>query len=182
MRKELYQALKDRLSRLIVADGGQIILASEESIKKQEEAGTPPEKAVKHIGLWNRQVEFIEQEAPFPMPAVFVEFGRISWRHQPGGLQDADLTVGLHVLTTALPEGYDGAEFHLDLLDKINACLHRFEGEYWGSFKRSASIPCHDHEEILDDTEVFQAMAYDDSAVKRLVKHPVPPQLVSRTD
>ena len=153
MRKELYQALKDRLSRLIVADGCQIALASEERIKQLEEAGTPPEKAVKHVGLWNRQVEFIEQEAPFPMPAVFVEFGRISWRHQAGGLQDADLTVGLHVLTSALPEGYDGAEFHLDLLDKINACLHKFEGEYWGSFKRSASIPCHDHEEILDDTD-----------------------------
>ena len=82
MRKELYQALKDRLSRLIVADGCQIALASEERIKQLEEAGTPPEKAVKHVGLWNRQVEFIEQEAPFPMPAVFVEFGRISWRHR----------------------------------------------------------------------------------------------------
>lgn len=180
MRKELYQALKERLSRLILADGGGIVFASAEYIAGLEEAGKSPERAVKHVGLWNRQVEFIEEEAPFPMPAVFVEFGKIAWRHQAGGVQDADLTVGLHVLTVAVPEGFDGAEFHLDLLDKINACLHKFEGEYWGSFKRSASIPCHDHEEILDDTEVFQAMVYDRSAERKLVKHPVPPDFTRK--
>lgn len=98
-----------------------------------------------------------------------------------GGMQDADLTVGLHVLTAAVPEGYDGAEFHLDLLDKINRCLHGFGGESWGSFKRSASIPCHDHEEILDDTEVFQAVVYDTSSMKKLVKCPVSPGMSIRT-
>ena len=180
MRKELYKALKERLSRLIVADGGGVSFVSEERIKEMEEAGAPPERAVKHVGLWNRQVEFIEEEAVFPMPAVFVEFGKIAWRHQAGGVQDADLTVGLHVLTAAVPEGFDGAEFHLDLLDKINDCLHGFEGERWGSFKRSASIPCHDHEEILDDTEVFQALVYDRSAERKLVKYPVPPDFTRK--
>ena len=172
MRKILYKALKERLSRLLLADGGDIVLVSEEHIKQIIEAGETPDYAIKHFGLWNRQLEFIEEEAHFPMPAVFIEFG-----HQQGGLQDADLTVGLHVLTIAQPEGYDGEEFHLDLLDKINRCLHGFTGEYWGSFKRSASIPCHDHEEILDDTEVYQTLLYDDSAMKKLVKWPVPPDI-----
>ena len=180
MRKELYQSLKERLSRLILADGGGIVFASAEYIAGLEEAGKTPERAVKHIGLWNRQVEFISEEAVFPMPAVFVEFGKISWRHQQGGVQDADLTVGLHVLTSAVPEGFDGSEFHLDLLDKVNACLHGFEGECWGSFKRSASIPCHDHEEILDDTEVYQAMVYDLSGQKKTVKYPVPPDFTRK--
>lgn len=180
MRKILYQELKKRLSRLLMADSGDIELVSEERIKQMTEAVETPDFAIKHFGLWNRQVEFIEEEAHFPMPAVFIEFGRLAWRHQQGGLQDADLTVGLHILTIAQPEGYDGEEFHLDLLDKINRCLHGFTGEYWGSFKRSASIPCHDHEEILDDTEVYQTLLYDDSAVKKLVKHPVPPEFISR--
>lgn len=180
MRKELYKALKQRLSRLILGDGGEISFVTEEYIKHKEEAGETPETAIKHFGLWNRQVEFIEQEAHFPMPAVFVEFGKIDWRHQSGGVQDADLTVGLHVLTIALPEGYDGEEFHLDLLDGINRCLHGFTGGNWGSAKRVASIPCHDHEEILDDTEVFQMMVYDDTAAKRLKIHPVPPDIVTR--
>lgn len=180
MRKELYKTLKQRLSRLILGDSGDISFATEEYIKQKAEAEETPETAIKHFGLWNRQVEFIEQEAHFPMPAVFVEFGKIAWRHQSGGVQDADLTVGLHVLTNALPEGYDGEEFHLDLLDGINRCMHGFTGENWGSAKRVASIPCHDHEEILDDTEVFQMMVYDDTAVKKLVRCPVPPGIVTR--
>lgn len=105
MRKILYRELKKRLSRLLLADGGDIVLVSEERIKQMVEAGETPDYAIKHFGLWNRQVEFIEEEAHFPMPAVFIEFGRLAWRHQQGGLQDADLTVGLHVLTIALPEG-----------------------------------------------------------------------------
>lgn len=181
MRKILYQALKKRLSRLLIADSGDIMFVSEEYIKQTIEAGETPDFAIKHIGLWNRQVEFIEQEAHFPMPAVFIEFGKLAWRHQQGGLQDADLTVGLHVLTISMPEDYDGEEFHLDLLDKINRCLHGFTGEYWGAFKRSASIPCHDHEEILDDTEVFQAMVYDRSSEKETIKYPVPPDMAIRT-
>jgi hypothetical protein len=181
MRKILYRELKKRLSRLLIADSGDIVFASEECIKQIVEAGETPDYAIKHIGLWNRQVEFIEQEEHFPLPAVFVEFGKLSWRHQTGGLQDADLTVGLHVLTTAMPEGYDGDEFHLDLLDKINRCLHGFTGEYWGAFKRSASIPCHDHEEILDDTEVFQALVYDRSSERETIKYPVPPNMAIRT-
>lgn len=178
MRKILYRELKKRLSRLLLADSGDIVLVSEERIKQMVEAGETPDYAIKHFGLWNRQVEFIEEEAHFPMPAVFIEFGRLAWRHQQSGLQDADLTVGLHVLTIAQPEGYDGEEFHLDLLDKINRCLHGFTGEYWGSFKRSASIPCHDHEEILDSTEVFKCMVVDTSAVKDKVKLTTKPNIV----
>lgn len=177
MRKILYRELKKRLSRLLLTASGDITFVSEERIKQMEEAGETPDYAIKHVGLWNRQVEFIEQEEHFPLPAVFVEFGKMSWRHQQGGLQDADLTVALHVLTEAMPEGYDGEEFHLDLLDKINRCLHAFTGECWGSFKRTASIPCHDHEEILDDTEVYQTLLYDDSAVKKQVKWAVPPDI-----
>ena len=177
MRKILYRELKKRLSRLLLADSGDIVLVSEERIKQMVEAGETPDYAIKHFGLWNRQVEFIEEEAHFPMPAVFIEFGRLAWRHQQGGLQDADLTVGLHVLTIALPEGYDGEEFHLDLLDKINRCLHGFTGEYWGSFKRSASIPCHDHEEILDNTEIFKCLVQDDTAVKKQVKISAKPNI-----
>ena len=134
MRKELYQALKDRLSHLIVTDSGDIVFVSAERMAGLEKTGKSPERAIKHIGLWNRQGEVIQE-----------------------------------------------AEFHLDLLDKINRCLHGFGGESWGSFKRSASIPCHDHEEILDDTEVFQAVVYDTSSMKKLVKCPVSPGMSIRT-
>lgn len=169
MRKQIYLALKDRLKRLIIGDTGDIIMVSEQMPDNLKSEDKTPRFAIKHVGLWNRQVEFIEDENIFKMPAVFVEFGKIEWRHQNGGLQDAELTIGLHVLTSAVPEGYDGDLCHLELLDNINRCLHGFQSDYIGSVERSVSLPCHDHEEVLDTTEVFKCVIYDDSAVKQLV-------------
>lgn len=169
MRKQIYLALKERLQRLVINDTGDIVVASEQMLGTLKSEGKSPNYAIKHISLWNRQVEFIEDENIFTMPAVFIEFGKIQWRHQSGGVQDAELTVGLHVLTSAVPEGYDGDLYHLELIDSINRCLHGFQSDYMGSMARSVSLPCHDHDEILDTTEVFKCVIYDDSAVKKLV-------------
>ena len=35
---------------------------------------------------------------------------------------------------------------------------------------RGSSTPCHDHEEIVDDVEVFKAMCYDTSACRKTLK------------
>lgn len=177
MRKKLYLDLKRRLQQLITDESGNITFISEELLRQMIESGDTPDYTIKHFALWNRQVEFIEEEDIFATPAVFIEFGKISWRTQSNGLQDADITIGLHVITNAMPEGYDGDTLHLDLLDKINRCLYGFSTENTGSMERTASIPCHDHEEILDNTEVFKCLVYDNSAVKKIMKLPVMPNI-----
>ena len=58
-----------------------------------------PRPVFKHCDLWNRQVEFIEQETPFPTPAIFVEFLEIPWQTDGRSVQDADLTIRLHIVT-----------------------------------------------------------------------------------
>ncbi|KAA6348056.1 hypothetical protein EZS27_004508 [termite gut metagenome] len=176
MRKELYKALVERLKQLIVLEN-EITFVSTERLQAMKDAGETPEEAIKYFALWNRQVEFIQVEQPFAMPAVFVELGKTKWRHQSGGLQDADLVIGLHVLTKFIAEGYENDLFYLDLLDNINACLHGFSSDRFSSMQRMESIPCHDHEEILDSTEVFTCLALDDSAVKETVKITVAPNL-----
>lgn len=177
MRKEVYQILKKRLQQLITDEESNICFVSERQLQEIAEKGDTLTYAIKHIGLWNRQVEFIEEETPFLMPAIFIEFGKIDWRSQSNGLQDANLTIGLHVLTNAIPEGYDGEMFHLDLLDKINYCLHGFNSGSMGTLTRLSSIPCHDHEEILDNTEIFKCLVLDDTAVKKRVKIPAKPNI-----
>lgn len=177
MRKEVYQILKKRLQQLITDEESNIRFVSERQLQEIAEKGETLTYAIKHIGLWNRQVEFIEEETPFLMPAIFIEFGKIDWRSQTGGLQDANLTIGLHVLTNAVPEGYDGEIFHLDLLDKINYCLHGFNSGSMGTLTRVTSIPCHDHEEILDNTEIFKCLVQDDTAVKKQVKISAKPNI-----
>ena len=59
MRRQLYLDIKNRLQSII---------------------GEDEQPLIKHFDLWNRQVEFIEEETPFECPAVFVEFDRLDWR------------------------------------------------------------------------------------------------------
>ena len=75
MRQQLYDTIRQTLLRM---------------------PGTP----VRHVDIWNHNVEFIEQEEPFPMPAVFVEFAPIEWRYlKPGDNMHATAQLALHVVT-----------------------------------------------------------------------------------
>lgn len=164
MRKEVCQLIKKRLQRLVLDDSGEIVVLDE---KLLDDGDVEPNYAIKHIGLWNRQVEFIGEEIPFNLPAIFIEFGEMAWQHESGGAQFAPVMITLHVLTGAVVEGSANDLFHLDLLDKINICLHGMRSSSMGSLTRVSSQPCHDHEEILDNIEVFKGVIYDSSAVKK---------------
>ena len=73
MRKELYAAIKAKIE------------------------GEVPE--VKHVDLWNHNVEFIEQETAWARPAVFVEFGTITLSAFPGGGERGRGVGGVHFVT-----------------------------------------------------------------------------------
>ena len=72
MRKELYAVLKAAMEKI---------------------------EAVKHVDLWNHNVEFIEQEDSWARPAVFVEFGSIAWQPYVGGGYRGEGSVRLHFVT-----------------------------------------------------------------------------------
>ena len=83
MRKELFNAIKTKL------------------------ASDVPE--VKHIDLWNHNVEFIEQEDGWERPAVFVEFATIEWAPFQGGVQRGKGIVSIHIVTDWTEGEYDAA-------------------------------------------------------------------------
>ena len=58
MRKELYKAIKKKLGLLCRNDAGEFYFADED----MNPALIDP--VIKHIDLWNRNVEFIDQEIP----------------------------------------------------------------------------------------------------------------------
>lgn len=76
-----------------------LYLALEEKLLAITDEQENPQPLFKHCDLWNRQVEFLEQETPFQTPAVFVEFTNIEWRTLGQHVQDADLTIRLHIVT-----------------------------------------------------------------------------------
>ena len=148
MRRMLYLGLTERLKEL--KDG----------------SGKP---VIRHIDLWNEQVEFIEQEEPFDTPAVFIEFRPVQWRTLGGTTQQADVPFRLHIVTTWKGSARHGSHFQqdslerFDLLDKIDAWLFNFgikeEKESICMTHRIGSSTNHNHEELVEDISDFTCLA-----------------------
>lgn len=144
MRRILYLNLVKRLEELKDDDGQALI---------------------RHIDLWNEQVEFIEQEEPFDTPAVFIEFRPVQWVTLGGRMQQADVPFRLHVVTPWKGSAKDGSIFQddslrrFDLLDRIDAHLFNFgAGEGRSSvcmMRRTGSSTNHNHEELVEDISDF---------------------------
>lgn len=140
---------------------------------------------VKHVDLWNENVQYIEEEQPWECPAVFVEFLPIQWQSLPHGVQEATINFRLHIITRVveptsaeniiLPaEGEPAADNqylnggleYLDLLEQINALIHCQNSPALGinTITRIQSVTNHNHEEMLESIEDYSVHVVDDSA------------------
>lgn len=157
MRKELYNKLKSRLHTLCVNAAGEYEIASAEM---DDELCN---RAIKHIDLWNRNVEFIDQETAWNRPAVFIEFEPIHWiTIVPGIEYRAEARVRLHIVTdwaTAVEDGTDGAGKFFELPDKIHDVLAGLEGNSFTDFTLAESLTNHNHEDIVESIEVYSFVA-----------------------
>jgi hypothetical protein len=125
MRKELFQKLKARLESM---------------------------EAVKHVALWNHNVEFIEQEQPWERPAVFIELLPVEWRCVvPGHEYHSVVTVRLHIV-------YDWSEDEMndfDLSSEIANAVIGLEGDSFSPLEPVGSSTNHNHEEIVEDIDTY---------------------------
>jgi len=139
-------------------------------------------QTIQHFDIWNKQVEFMAKERPFKFPAVFIEFKSITWRELSNGVQEADIQVHLHLVHKTKASArdasgdQDAALAYLDLPDAVNLCLHGWHTTYSGPFVRVQTLPNHDHEEMILETEVFQAKVTDMSAVRDMTEVEVTPK------
>lgn len=122
--------------------------------------------AIKHIDLWNHNVEFIEQEENWERPAVFVEFAPIQWKPiAPGVEYRAEPLVLLHIVTDWAGSVADGSEFQeeglraFDLPEQIHQALSGTSGETFWELDLVESRTSHNHEEILENIEVYGCVA-----------------------
>jgi len=125
---------------------------------------------IKHFDLWHNQLEYIEGEIPFELPAVLVEFRPVKWRHQSNGVRDADIEIALHVLNQNIPASAD----FFDLLTDINRVLlkHSKSGDRFshGAITSVQSTTDNNFDEIRHDIEVFACYAADGSAMPKMQK------------
>ena len=135
---------------------------------------------IKHVDLWNHNVEFIEQEQPWQMPAVFIEFKPITWRQlKPGNIFHTRSEIALHVVTawTTTPDNSENSDHsdhsdhsvysstHLNcfrLLNDIHRAVRQCKGEHFGQVELLTSETNHNHEEIIEHIEIYQYVGQND--------------------
>lgn len=158
MRKEIYKAIKKKLGLLCRNDAGEFYVADE---------NTDPvliDSVIKHIDLWNRNVEFIDQEIPWERPAVFVEFSPVRWNAiVPGVEYRAEPQLILHIITDWAEESAgdspDGIDM-LDLPDHIHDAIAGLEGESFRELSLAESQTNHNHEDIVENIEIYGYVAF----------------------
>ena len=144
MRATIYKALVEKLKAYTDAEGNQVF---------------------KHFDLWNEQVEFIEDEAPFETPAVFIEFRSINWGDTMQNVQRGTIPVRLHIVTEWKGATNDGSIYQeralkrLDLVDGLASHLynwsHNEDGTNVQRVQRSTSYTNHNHGELVEDIEDY---------------------------
>lgn len=107
---------------------------------------------VKHIDLWNHNVEFLEQEDAWPLPALFVEFGEITWEPLTGIHLRGTGEVRLHLVTNWSDGGYDAA---FALCSKVTTKTFGLRGRSFDHFRLLRTETNHNHEEILENIDTY---------------------------
>ena len=142
MRQEVYEKIRDKLLEI-------------------------GENEIAHIDMWNRNVEFIEQETAWERPAVFIEFEPVQWISIVPGIQyRAEAKVRLHIVTDWTNKDKNVFE----LPGKIHTVLACLEGDSFTDFTLAESLTNHNHEEIIESIEVYKFMAFLNIENKKLTK------------
>lgn len=122
---------------------------------------------IKHIDLWNHNVEFLEQEETWARPAVFVEFCPIEWRVIARGVEyRADPQVKLHIVTDWEGAAAEGSEFKeaalsvFDLSENIHRALCGMSGDTFCRLDLVRSETNHNHEDIVENIDVYGFVAW----------------------
>lgn len=163
MRKELYNQICECLSTLRTSPMGDI-----QPFLPGDDIPEGWEPVVRHIDLWNHNVEFIEQEEAWERPAVFIEFAPIQWEHPAKVCGDyrGQGTLHLHIVTdwqgsTAQASAFLGDGLHaFDILEQVVTGVCGLHGSDFGPLVHSQSVTNHNHEELVENIESFTFKCY----------------------
>lgn len=107
-----------------------------------EELSSVPD--VRYIDLWHEQTGQLDEELPFPTPAVFIGFNTLESADIGTLAQDIRLQVDLYVFWETFADTYDGAIMqaealdYLNLMTVLNVLLHGYTGEYFSTMRKTS--------------------------------------------
>ncbi len=120
-------------------------------------------KEVKHIDLWNRNVEFISVE-DWPTPAVFIEFGTIRWqavKSAAGVSWRGSGNLKIHIVTewhgSSAASAKDRALALKDfgLSGMVQSRIEALMGEGYDSLTLTDTLTNHDHEVFVENIDIY---------------------------
>jgi hypothetical protein len=103
--------------------------------------------AIKWVDLWHNQVNFLDDEHPFPAPAVFLSFRILETADAGQKVQQVKLQVDTYIFYETMADSYFGswnqasALDFLELINSIYSVLHGSEGENFSSMRRTGFAP-----------------------------------------
>ena len=122
---------------------------------------------IQFIDLWNNNVQTLSGGAVWPLPAVFVEFCPIRWNAIVDGVEyRAEPEVKLHIVTDWAGAANEGSPFKeealevFDLPELIHERLSCMDGDTFMAFDLVESQTNHNHEEIVENIEVYSCVAF----------------------
>lgn len=99
-------------------------------------------EGIRWVDLWHNQVNFLEEEHPFPAPAAFISFRARPQINKGQHIQELSVQVDVYLFYETFADTYKGAinqnsalKF-LELLTKIHVALHGKSGEYFSEMQR----------------------------------------------
>lgn len=107
---------------------------------------------VKHVDLWNQQTDFMEEESPFEMPAVFIELGDIEWNV----LKDAFRGWGDIKLHTAIAWSEQAPIEAWRLTDKIWRAMEGITGDFFSGNYPETTQSNRSHMEVFENIDIFK--------------------------
>lgn len=115
---------------------------------------------IKHVALWNNQLERENEENPFLYPAIFIEFLPSTFRDKGkfAVSQEYDMTVRLHVCF----ESYlDEDTTILTLLDSVWQTVHTKQYDIFGKLLRRNEEQNFDHPNVQVYIQDYSTLGND---------------------
>lgn len=129
---------------------------------------------IEWVDLWNNQITNLDNEHPFPAPAVFLAFRSNATKDLSEKMQDVTLMVDVFLFYETFADTYHGA-FNQDdalrflsLQKEINKVLHASHGNHYSSMRRVGFSPVDTGDSGNLYTINYQCQMIDKSAVETI--------------
>lgn len=125
---------------------------------------------IKHLGLWNENMEELSGGLLFDTPAVFVEFAPVTFTGSGQGIPRAPMEIILHLVHKYTPEdphqeledgSYDRPDYlddpldYLDLLEQLETAPIGLSGNHFSGLQLVSSDLDHQHGELMHHLVTF---------------------------